>query len=338
MPKRQRSQGAKGSEMKVQGTTSIHEKGQRARQNRSKPLEASRGAEDISDDTTQRSRRNRKGQRTDDNDDALGTKRRRTREKLRTDMQESQEQDAAQENTRPETNPMNRAVSSTPLAANALLNRLEFKKRTRQPSLLQLAHMETGSDSLSNDDLEEFLPNDQSTPLAQTSGETSDLRKSTSEPELPSYRLLTPESQIASDIMASPQSSSPARAPSVHNPEPSGRRPLQPLKTASIQNLLPRRQARAHKLYSDDVELDATHLGDDQDELSFQLNKTRRRQRERSVAESITPISARKKSCDMDSKTQAEMSRLAAKFREVDDYALDFEDMTSNSSQMQDAR
>ena len=41
----------------------------------------------------------------------------------------------------------------------------------------------------------------------------------------------------------------------------------------------------------------------------------------------------------LDGKARAEMKRLADKFREVDEYALDFEDMTGNSSsQMKDAR
>lgn len=37
-------------------------------------------------------------------------------------------------------------------------------------------------------------------------------------------------------------------------------------------------------------------------------------------------------------KAKAEMKRLAEKFREVDEYTLDFEDMTGSSSQMKDAR
>ena len=40
----------------------------------------------------------------------------------------------------------------------------------------------------------------------------------------------------------------------------------------------------------------------------------------------------------MDGKAKAEMERLAAKFREVDEFTLDFEDMTGSSSQMKDAR
>ena len=40
----------------------------------------------------------------------------------------------------------------------------------------------------------------------------------------------------------------------------------------------------------------------------------------------------------LDSKTMEEMRRLAEKFREVDEYTLDFEDMTASSDKMKDAR
>ena len=40
----------------------------------------------------------------------------------------------------------------------------------------------------------------------------------------------------------------------------------------------------------------------------------------------------------MGEKAKAEMRRLVDKFREVDEFALDFEDVTGSSSQMQDAR
>lgn len=47
----------------------------------------------------------------------------------------------------------------------------------------------------------------------------------------------------------------------------------------------------------------------------------------------------RRKTPALDGKAKEEMKRLADKFREVDEYTLDFEDMTGNSSsQMQDAR
>lgn len=41
---------------------------------------------------------------------------------------------------------------------------------------------------------------------------------------------------------------------------------------------------------------------------------------------------------EFDKKAKKEMERLARKFAEVDEYTLDFEDMTGSSSQMADAR
>ena len=46
----------------------------------------------------------------------------------------------------------------------------------------------------------------------------------------------------------------------------------------------------------------------------------------------------RKKPPALDGRAKAEMRRLADKFREVDEYSLDFEDMTGSSSQLKDAR
>lgn len=40
----------------------------------------------------------------------------------------------------------------------------------------------------------------------------------------------------------------------------------------------------------------------------------------------------------LDGRAKAEMKRLADKFKEVDEYTLDFEDMTASSSLMRDAR
>ena len=46
-----------------------------------------------------------------------------------------------------------------------------------------------------------------------------------------------------------------------------------------------------------------------------------------------------RKTAALDGRAKEEMKRLADKFREVDEYTLDFEDMTGNSSsQMMDAR
>jgi len=46
----------------------------------------------------------------------------------------------------------------------------------------------------------------------------------------------------------------------------------------------------------------------------------------------------RKKMPALDGRAKAEMKRLADKFKEVDEFTLEFEDMTGSSSQMRDAR
>jgi len=51
-----------------------------------------------------------------------------------------------------------------------------------------------------------------------------------------------------------------------------------------------------------------------------------------------TAAAGRKKTPALDGKAKAEMKRLADKFKEVDDFTLEFEDMTGSSSQMKDAR
>ena len=59
-------------------------------------------------------------------------------------------------------------------------------------------------------------------------------------------------------------------------------------------------------------------------------NEARYAGRYASRARSTTPA--------LDSKAKEEMRRLAEKFREVDEYTLDFEDMTASSDKMKDAR
>ena len=130
---------------------------------------------------------------------------------------------------------------------------------------------------------------------------------------------------------------------------------------------------------SSDVELDNTGLGEHEDELSFHAAKVRRKKSgmyvpksaakrkdtlpkkasntytrkgivvsedevgndSASGGEEVDEITAagKKKTPALNGMAKAEMKRLADKFREVDDYTLDFEDMTGgSSSQMKDAR
>ena len=364
---------------------------------------------------------------------------------------------------------------NTPLGRSSILGRMHFKKRIRQPSLLQVAQSQQNTSvELGDLDIDEFRPDDESTPLIkamknpgqrtsssdsktsrkrklaspeiqvsasqdysgrpESTGESSlDLRSSpeiTSEeedgPESLLPRLPRPETRsptVLSETHALPQSSSsPGRGPlgeclnkslesseqvSAHvpsdgvlsprrtkTPAARSRKPPRspvPLTTARLQNLLPRRRKRRGKQEtynvpsSSDVELDATRLGEDEDELSFQAtNKMRQRK-------SVMPIKSKRASrvgtnkskegasgtkrksatyskrdeidsqaehdedsslqfdtstLEIDGKTlpvldpqtKAEMKRLADKFREVDDFTLDFEDVTGSSSQMKDAR
>lgn len=127
---------------------------------------------------------------------------------------------------------------------------------------------------------------------------------------------------------------------------------------------------------SSEVELDNTALGEDEDELSFHVSKARRktsrptlpksaargkanaakrasrtytrkkhvlvendgREDNESAVGDENVATGKDKGRDLDGKAKMEMKRLADKFREVDEFSLDFEDMTGSSSQMKDAR
>lgn len=189
--------------------------------------------------------------------------------------------------------------------------------------------------------------------------------------------------------VASPRSST--QDPQI-SPVRNNKLAVQPLTTARLQNLLPRRRTHAKPTdafdipSSSDLELDTTHLAEDEDELSFHTIGKRRRKDSRTGTASRAKAGTAKRNTKMllggkrpsktyarqslveassedgeievgedsvfqvsgeghqvlpkfDAKAQAEMERMAKKFKEVDEYALDFEDMTgSNSSQMKDAR
>ena len=77
----------------------------------------------------------------------------------------------------------------------------------------------------------------------------------------------------------------------------------------------------------DEIENNNNHLTDDDDEDENEKGST-------------TTITALQDDKNAKAKAKDEMKRLAEKFREVDEYTLDFEDMTGNSSsaQMRDAR
>lgn len=249
----------------------------------------------------------------------------------------------------------------------------------------------------------------------------------------------TQSPKVWSDTLASPQSSSPiavihtnsikrsaktrahkksSAGPTIHSstqalkPVKATSRPLIPLSTATLQNLLPRRRARPNARevntfdvpHSSDVEIDTSGLGEDEDELNIQT-KPRGRPRKSDVgfASRMTPSTkgkakaptaasaasaasikrgkekppgkvmtyARTKPTRLESddndedpdpnleieeesdehdrvddnarkgneKSSDELKRLAAKFREVDEWTLEIEDVTASSgSLMADAR
>lgn len=370
-------------------------------------------------------------------------------------------------------------IQETPRMQSSLLVGANFKKRPRQPSLLQMVQSQNQiQDDVEDDDMYNFLPDDQSTPLikslnqplayttssssrpadgsrkrkqatpeiqvpasqSQTSFRSSpsslpsqpleqmevfDLQaEDEPQPSLPRHRSTqTPQPLIFSDTLAPPQSSSPAQSkpranrsnptkvPVQSKPKSRARQskrkkpspapspmssistqisPVRPksmrtLTTATLQNLLPRRQVRSKAKgdfdfpSSSDVELNNTGFDEDEDELSFHATKARRKKpgmsgqkgaakkketlagkkasktytRKSIVAsededdENVNAsggdeperlATVRKKTLGLDGKARAEMKRLADKFKEVDDFSLEFEDMTGSSSQMIDAR
>ena len=337
-------------------------------------------------------------------------------------------------------------LSSTPLAQSSMLGALQFKKRPRQPSLLQVAQSQQDVASDTDDfDLNAFQPDDESTPLIKSSSQSrqhpssqssrSSKRKSIHprvqvvvpqsrqehlsissdhssqssssfdlppddgdelpEPTLPCLpRTKTPPS-LGSEMLPPLQSSSSPMKATLQTPALSRKPPpsAKPLTTARLQNLLPRRRARLKQQNtydipsSSDIELDATTLGEDEDELSFHATSKMRRKKatpiskpkraqikgDRMVAKKASkgkeasrtysrksvaePHSENEDARDdtedtsievdnetgkvmpvLDVKAKAEMKRLADKFKEIDDYTMEFEDMTGSSSQLRDAR
>ena len=363
-------------------------------------------------------------------------------------------------------------AQETPRMQSSILGGAAFKKRPRQPSLLQMISSQNQTQiepDHDDDDMYNFLPDDESTPLIKSLSQPPAQRSSSSsvrtsgsrkrkqvtpelqvpasqsqstlprsspssaplqsmelpdpydlsaqedqpQPTLPRHRSTqTLQPQIQNELLAPPQSDSPAKptkpAKASRKTKPRSQQstrkeaalvpsPLlsisthvspirpaktKPLSTATLQNLLPRRRVRRKPKgdydmpSSSDVELDNTGLGEDEDELSFHAIKVRRKKSGMNVAKGAAKskggatkkipktyarkslaisdddddissageegdedvVVGKKKNPALDGKAKAEMKRLADKFREVDEFTLDFEDMTGSSSQMKDAR
>lgn len=88
--------------------------------------------------------------------------------------------------------------------------------------------------------------------------------------------------------------------------------------------------AKGKKIFNTYVRKSIVVSDDENVSESENENEARYAGRYGSRARSTTPA--------LDSKAKEEMKRLAEKFREVDEYTLDFEDMTASSDKMKDAR
>lgn len=215
-------------------------------------------------------------------------------------------------------------------------------------------------------------------PPESSSPEKSPSRATRSKPIRSSTRAPQPgrrqPSPIRSPISSTSTTASPVRPASSRKPLTTAT--LQNLLPRRRQRPKPKNDYDIPS--SSDVELDNTGLGEDEDESSFRaaakmrwkksgnglqkrgakaketqgkrvsMTYTRKRivesdenennSDDRSEEEVEDSMTGRRRTPAFDGKAKEEMRRLAEKFREVDEYTLDFEDMTGSSGQMQDAR
>lgn len=107
-------------------------------------------------------------------------------------------------------------IPGTPQYQSSMLGGATFRKRPRQPSLLQMVRARNnGSDSLDENDLYDFLPDDESTPLIKTMSQINPISKSPSSQQTSGSRkrkLATPEVQVPTsqplDLPSSPSAPS----------------------------------------------------------------------------------------------------------------------------------
>ncbi|KAL9098117.1 MAG: hypothetical protein Q9163_006160 [Psora crenata] len=107
-------------------------------------------------------------------------------------------------------------IQGTPLAQSSMVGRIQFRKRARQPSLLQLAQAELDDTDFSdgNEEFYDFAPADESTPLVKSVSQSDDHRTSSSRTVSgPRKRKLsTPEIQVPASQLQGQRSSSPVDA------------------------------------------------------------------------------------------------------------------------------
>ena len=107
-------------------------------------------------------------------------------------------------------------IGETPRAQPSLLG-ASLKKRARQPSLLQMLHTQDDpSNGLDDDELDDFLPDDESTPMIKSMSQSNAQQTSSSSLQTSGSRkrkLATPEIQVPASQSLDPPSSPPSVSP-----------------------------------------------------------------------------------------------------------------------------
>ena len=107
-------------------------------------------------------------------------------------------------------------ISETPRPQPLMLG-ATFKKRARQPSLLQMLQTQNDpSDNLDDDDLDDFRPDDESTPMIKSMSQPNAQRTSSSSGQTSGSRkrkLASPEIQVPASQTCDPPSSPPTLPP-----------------------------------------------------------------------------------------------------------------------------
>ena len=107
-------------------------------------------------------------------------------------------------------------IGETPRAQPSLLG-ASLKKRARQPSLLEMLHTQDDpSNGLDDDELDDFLPDDESTPMIKSMSQSNAQQTSSSSRQTSGSRkrkLATPEIQVPASQSLDPPSSPPSVPP-----------------------------------------------------------------------------------------------------------------------------
>ena len=133
-------------------------------------------------------------------------------------------------------------VGETPRVQPSMLG-ASLKKRARQPSLLQMLHTQDDpSNDLDDDELDDFQPDDESTPMIKSMSQTNPQHTSSSSRQTSGSRkrkLATPEIQVPASQSLDPPSS----PPSVPPQEPEDLYSLSPEADPRPEPTLPRQRS-----------------------------------------------------------------------------------------------